>query len=111
MPSRQTATNPFYVLLVILGIAFALTACAYCVMAVKAVHSPEAADASSPGIGLLEFLDRHGAALMSGELVLLTLATIGAISSDRYWMRRALDDYRANQSPPPPEESQPSPPT
>lgn len=36
----------------------------------------------------MAFLDRHGTALLTGELLLLTLATVGAISTDRYWMRR-----------------------
>ncbi|MGH7138567.1 MAG: hypothetical protein ACREHD_22695 [Pirellulales bacterium] len=110
MRLRQSGTNPFYVLLVIVGIAFALTACAYSVMTLRAVHSPEA-DANRPRTGLLEFLDRHGAALMGGELALLALATVAAISTDRYWMRRALGEYRASQSPQPPNESRPSPPT
>lgn len=111
MRSRQSGTNPYYVLLVIVGIAFALTACAYSVMTLRAVHSSEAADANTPRSGLLEFLDRHGAALMGGELALLALATVAAIATDRYWMRRAQRDYQANRSPQPPNENQPSPPT
>ena len=105
MPAKRSATNPFYALLVVLGIAFALTACAYSVMTLKAVRRQEAPGASAGGAVLLEFLDRHGAALMGGELALLALATVAAIATDRYWMRRAYDEHRANQSKRPPSES------
>lgn len=97
MSARRSAINPFYVLLVVLGIAFALTACAYAVMTLKAVQRHDAAEPTAGGVALLEFLDRHGAELMGGELALLALATFAAIATDRYWMRRACDDYRANQ--------------
>ncbi|HET6883143.1 MAG TPA: hypothetical protein VFI31_23440 [Pirellulales bacterium] len=96
MPGKRSAKNPFYVLLVVLGIAFALTACAYTVMTLKAVRSPAAADGE--GAGLLSFLDQYGAMLMAGELALLAVATFGAIATDRYWMRRAYDEHQAEQS-------------
>jgi hypothetical protein len=101
MPGKRSAKNPFYVLLVVLGIAFALTACAYSVMTLKAVQSPAAANADADGAGLLWFLDRYGAWLMTGELVLLAVATFAAIATDRYWMQRAYDEHHANQPKPP----------
>ncbi|HVX11485.1 MAG TPA: hypothetical protein VHC22_09910 [Pirellulales bacterium] len=102
MPAKRSATNPFYVLLVVFGIAFALTACAYSVMTLKAVRrSPEP---EANGIALLAFLDQHGAALMGGELALLAATTVAAISTDRYWMRRAYEEHQANRSKGPPAE-------
>lgn len=100
MSFRQSRTNPFYVLLVIFGIAFALTACAYSVMTLKAVRATEVDDAHAASPGLLDFLDKHGAALMGGELALLALATVGAISTDRYWMRRAYRESRSKPAQP-----------
>lgn len=96
MATKRSAKNPFYVLLVILGVAFALTACAYSVMTLKATRRTDAQE-SGGGAALLEFLDRHGDALMGGELALLAFATVGAISTDRYWMRRAYDAHQAEQ--------------
>lgn len=104
MPSKRSPKNPFYVLLVVLGIAFALTACAYSVMTLKAVRrtsDPQSAD----GTVLLEFLDEHGAALMAAELVLLAITTVAAISTDRYWMQRAYDEHQAGQASRPREEN------
>lgn len=102
MASKRSAINPFYVLLVILGIAFALTACAYSVMTLKAVRQPAGPEAGG-GAALLEFLDQRGAQLMAGELMLLAITTVAAISTDRYWMRRAFDEHRSGQSPSPPD--------
>lgn len=87
MAHKRSGFNPFYVLLVVLGIAFTLTACAFVVMMLKALH-PDADQAAPQGRSLLAFVDRHGTALLTGELLLLALATVGAISTDRYWMRR-----------------------
>lgn len=103
MASQRSPKNPFYVLLVILGISFALTACAYSVMTLKASR-PAAEEQRGSGAALLEFLNQHGAALMAGELLLLAIATVGAISTDRYWMQRAYDEHQASQAPPPQEE-------
>jgi hypothetical protein len=119
MPKKKSRTNPFYVLLVIFGVAFSLTACAYGVMAFRAVHGADVAGfekrsaidgrwtgtsdpasdrpasnlpaADTPaGKSLLTFLDDHGAQLLGIELALLAVATFGAIGTDGYWNRAAL---------------------
>ncbi len=114
MPKKKSRTNPFYLLLVIFGIAFSLTACAYGVMAFRAVHGADVAGfkkrsatggrwtgtsdpagdlsaAETPaGRSLLTFLDDHGAQLLGIELALLAVATFGAIGTDGYWNRAAL---------------------
>jgi hypothetical protein len=85
--SKRKGINPFYILLVVLGISFTLTACGYGVLMVRAVR-PAGGDTSPAGTALLAFLDRHGEWLMTIELVLLAVATFGAIASDRYWMSK-----------------------
>ena len=104
MLGKRSAVNPFYLLLILLGIAFAITACAYSVMTLKAVRPQPAAADSAGGAAMLEFLDRHGGELMAGELALLAVATVGAIATDRYWMRRACDEYQARQPDQPPDQ-------
>jgi|EndMetStandDraft_5_1072996.scaffolds.fasta_scaffold1015289_1 hypothetical protein len=89
MAKRKDPVNPFYVLLVIAGTAFAITACAYCVMTVRAVSPSASSAADSWGGKVMQFLDDYGMWLMLGEIVVLAIATIGAISTDRYWMKRA----------------------
>ncbi|HEX3657282.1 MAG TPA: hypothetical protein VHV55_15950 [Pirellulales bacterium] len=89
--------NPFYVLLVIVGIAFAITACAYGVMTFSELRG------SVPAAGrgaLVAFMKRHGTMLLAGELLVLAVATTGAIATDRFWQRRAKssrDDSSADR--------------
>ncbi|MGE0609746.1 MAG: hypothetical protein AB7O62_21830 [Pirellulales bacterium] len=88
--------NPFYVLLVIVGIAFSMTACAYGVMAVRAVKAGTAVEVS-PDNRLIQFLDQHGAKLMAGEIAALAVATVAAMVSDGWWARRS--EKSADSSP------------
>ena len=75
--------NPFYPALVVVGTAFAISACAYGVMTVRKLD-PMAGDDR----GLVEFLDEYGLVLLVGELIVLGLLTFAAIGSDDYWTRR-----------------------
>jgi hypothetical protein len=86
----QTATNPFYMVLVIAGILFVITACAYFTMAVR-----EAGGVMTPSNGLMAIVSRHGMTVLIAELVLLAIATFGAIATDEHWSRRAADRLRA----------------
>jgi hypothetical protein len=81
-------SNPFYAVLLVVGVIFSITACAYCVMAFRAVTSTQAAQVSPSGEGLMQFLDRCGLWLMVGEIIVLAIATVGAIGTDDYWMKR-----------------------
>lgn len=93
MPKPQTATNPFYALLVVVGVLFVITAFAYFTMTLRQSHAGD-----SPPSGLVDFLARHGLWLLVGELVLLAIGTFGAIGTDDYWTRRA--QAQAAKSPP-----------
>ena len=83
--------NPFYGLLLVAGIAFALTATAYGVMAFRdretraPMPDSEAATAEHP---LMAWMSRNGEKALGVELVLLALGTVGAIATDDYWQRR-----------------------
>jgi hypothetical protein len=80
--------NPFYVLLMIVGTAFALTACGFTVMAVRMSRQ------LPPGPGD-EFFDAYGMWLMLAQLALLAVLTFAAIGTDDYWTRRAARHERA----------------
>jgi hypothetical protein len=95
MAKRLEAINPFYIVLVVVGILFALTACAYGVMALRAV-AVRSGEASASGQSLMQFLDRYGMWVMIGELAVLALATFGAIGTDDYWTRRAQQRNSSN---------------
>ena len=85
----RKAVNPFYILLVVVGVAFAVTACAYGVMTVKMLHPEQVAELPEGEGGLLEFLDRHGFQVMLAQLAVLAVATLAAILTDDFWVRRA----------------------
>lgn len=76
--------NPFYAALVVVGLAFAVSACAYTVMSFQNLN-PHAVE--QPGLGQL--MKQHGLLILGVELGLLTVLTIAAISTDEFWTKRA----------------------
>jgi|SRR5688500_14592263 hypothetical protein len=83
MPAAK-ASNPFYALLLVVGVAFAISACAYGVMTVRGLDPQRAGEA-----GLVGLMDQYGLVIMVVELVLLGLLTVLAIGTDEYWSRQA----------------------
>jgi len=93
--SRKSA-NPFYVLLIIAGLSFAMTATAYVVMAFRDSHAREeaiatdaAAVATSDEHPLMVWMRHHGDAALLTELGMLAICTFAAIGTDSYWQRQA----------------------
>ena len=92
MRSYQKSANPFYILLVIAGITFALTSTVYGVMVFRQSTPPRtAAEAASQAAEhpLLEWMDRNGNITLMAELSALAIFTVGAIATDTYWQSRA----------------------
>jgi hypothetical protein len=88
--AKSKVINPFYVLLVVTGVVFGMTALAYGVMAVIARHDPGAAmESIESGHGLVAVMDQHGNRVLLVELAVLAVATVLAIGTDGFWMRRA----------------------
>lgn len=80
MAAPPQKTNPFYVLLVLVGITFSVTACSYLVLMLRDSEGVRTAPT-----GLLGFLDRHGLVVMGTEIAILAFATLAAILSEPYW--------------------------
>jgi hypothetical protein len=86
--------NPFYSLLLVAGIAFALTATAYGVMAFREARPrpTDAMDADATEITaehpLMAWMSNHGEAALLTELGFLAVFVFGAIGTDSYWQRR-----------------------
>ncbi len=100
----QKSANPFYVLLIIAGLSFALTATAYVVMAFRDAHAREDLTAngtsdvvSSDVHPLMVWMRHHGDVALLTELGLLAVCTFAAIGTDGYWQRRA-DSRRATKT-------------
>mgnify|MGYP001302911190 CR=1 FL=1 len=86
MAKAKAPVNPFYVLVVVFGVVFVITACAYGTMAYRAIAP--AIDAQARGQGLMGFLDRYGVQLLSIELAVLGAASLGAMWLDQVRSRR-----------------------
>jgi hypothetical protein len=78
--------NPFYALVIVLGVAFAVTTFAYGTMAYRATDAAAAASDRQPG--LMNLVDRYGVPTMGVELGMLGAATFGAMWLDRLRSRR-----------------------
>jgi hypothetical protein len=71
--------NLFYPVLGIVGFAFTITAASSCVSVLRGVRPETAGSEPHP---LQQFMDRHGTSLLVGELVVLAIATVGAVGLD-----------------------------
>ena len=84
--------NPFYPLLILAGIAFAVTAFAYGFMAFQAVNALPVDAQRHAAHPLFQWLRAHGDAAMMIELAVLAVFTAGAMATDRWWDKRDRDD-------------------
>lgn len=94
--AKQKATNPFYVLLVLVGSAFLVTALAYGVMTVRLSRPGGGAADSSPA--LMQLMRERGGTILLTELAVLGVLTVAAISTDDYWEQRSLNRRSKNKS-------------
>ena len=102
MPRRKPI-NPFYVLLLLSGCAFAVTACAFGVMTVRQLHrSRQAIEATD---SFTEVVDQYGVNVMIVELVLLGIGTMGAIGYDQHLDKREASLVAGEPKSPSAEES------
>ena len=95
MAKTKEPVNPFYILVVLIGVVFVITTFAYGTMAYRAVAQTE----ESPG--LMSMLDEHGVSILSGELVVLGLVTFGAMWLDGVRTRRTELTTREHDIDPP----------
>jgi hypothetical protein len=86
VPKSRKTDNPFYHLLIVVGVLFAITSCAYFFMTLH--DADPKLNAATQNHPLLLFLEKHGVTALVIELAVLSLATFGAIGTDDYWERR-----------------------
>jgi hypothetical protein len=81
--------NPFYGLLVVTGLVFALTAVCYGVMAFREARPVAAGQVqAAPNHPLMQWMSRHGEMALMAELGFLAVFTFAAIGTDGFWQRR-----------------------
>lgn len=90
MPRRTQRFNPFYLLAMIFGIAFTITACAYGVMMLKSIRPGGLPRPGERGAGLMDLLSDHGAMIMAIEVAGLAVFAIAAIWLDHHRGRREI---------------------
>ena len=89
MTRSKKFANPFYGLLLVAGIAFAITATAYGVMAFRDRDTAASVtSATTEEHPLMTWMSEHGERALIGELAALAVLTVGAIATDDYWQRR-----------------------
>lgn len=92
--------NFFYPVLGIVGFVFTITAATYCVSVLRGVR-PETAGREPHA--LQQLMDRHGTAILVGELVVLAIATLGAVGLDHFEGERIRAAREAERRPTGPE--------
>jgi hypothetical protein len=93
MAKRKQPFNPFYAALILVGVAFTITACGYALMMLRATR-PDSSDSSETSVaveaaGLMTLLDERGMEILGVEVLLLAVATAGAIGLDQYRQSRS----------------------
>ena len=89
--------NPFYVLLLMVGAVFAVTACCYGVMMVQQGDAQRLAAAEGQTSGLIRFMDEYGFTVLMWEVGVLAVCTVAAIGTDDYWLKRAAQRAAAGE--------------
>ena len=80
--------NPFYALLIPVGMAFVVTGFAYGFMAFQMVNAGSGGADLYADHPLFAWLQVHGNTAMLVELAVLAVLTVGAIGSDGWWTKR-----------------------
>lgn len=83
---EKRARNPFYFLLVPVGVAFVVTTFSFGILTYQ--QSRPGALPLEGEVGLMPLLDRHGLTIIGVEVALVALFSIGAIATDEFWQRR-----------------------
>ena len=83
--------NPFYALLIPVGMAFVVTGFAYGFMAFQLVNAGAGVAKLNADHPLFAWLRAHGSTAMLVELALLAVLTFGAIGTDSLWTEDAAD--------------------
>ncbi len=88
--ARKQPINPFYLLAMLFGVAFTITACAYGLMMLKSIRPEGLPREGEPGAGLMDLLRQNGTTLLAIELAGLAVFSIAAIYLDHLRGKREI---------------------
>ena len=88
MNERKQPINPFYLLCVLLGVAFTITACGYGIVMLRINNRMSSANDAGQVHPLIDLLDRHGMAILTVEVGLLAVVSMAAIALDHFRGKR-----------------------
>jgi hypothetical protein len=91
---RRGRSNPFYVVLGVVGFLFTITACAFCLSVLRGVRP---SDPHAPPHALETLMDRHGTLLLAGQIAVLAVATVGAVAVDHFEGERLRREREASR--------------
>jgi hypothetical protein len=91
---RRSRSNPFYAVLGVVGFAFTITACMYCLSVLRGIRPTDPAGRPHP---LETLMDRYGTPLLVGEIALLAVATFGAVALDHVEGERVRRERQAGR--------------
>lgn len=97
-------TNPFNVVLGIVGFLFTITAMSYCVFVLRGVQAA-GANTTAPPAAFERLMDDYGTSILVVQLAVLAIATVGAVAFDDAQGRREQARRKAatsSQAPPMP---------
>jgi len=102
--TKKKRTNPFYFMLIVVGIAFCITATAFGILTLREmrdsrVYQFDLPEQSESEASFMEFVDRNAVRFMVVELALLAVATVGAIGTDSYYASDETDAAAKPESP------------
>jgi len=78
----RPSANPFYFIVGLGGFLFTITASSYCLFVLRGVRSESASTAAPHALELI--MDRYGTSLLTGQIIVLALATVGAVAVDHF---------------------------
>ena len=99
MAKKKKWKNPFYTLLIPVGLAFVVTGFAYGFMAFQTVNAGSDGATVHEDHELFQWLRKHGDMAMLVELGVLAVLTVGAIATDDWWMDEGSDSPPRPESP------------
>ncbi len=95
MRRSKKSANPFYGMLILVGLTFFVTATAYGVMAFRETHAVVHGEPVAEH-ALMKWMHEHGNTALLTELAVLGVCTFGAIGTDEFWQRRASAQTKDN---------------